>query len=151
MKKVRKGIFETNSSSVHTISVDPSRLEESRLQIGKDGMIVVPLMEFGRNTALYSTQLEKLSYLVTQCYCLNGYTLNNIADNYHFRNVEEAIVDYTDALGITPVVFPEIDDWSIIDHQSIPEYDLNLVNEYDEKSIQEFVFNKYIRLYTTSD
>ena len=38
-----------------------------------------------------------------------------------------------------------------INHQEQPEYEMNLVNEYDPDSINSFIFNKYIKLKTESD
>ena len=145
-RTIRMNVFETNSSSVHSISVCPDGMEESKLPTDRDGYVLVRYGQFGRNSELYCTQEEKLSYLVTQCYYLGGWEYKMNEDNYHFRNVVEAIRDYTGCEGIRIVGGePEID------HQMMPEYEIRFVNEYDPKSIQEFVFNKYIRLKTDCD
>ena len=137
----RKMVFETNSSAVHSLTIAKEGMEKSKLPVDADGYIPVEYGEFGKD-GVFSTQQDKLSYLVTQCHYLGGWELNiNREDNYHFRNVEDAIIDYTGAKGIK-IVGGEPD----IDHQEQPEYELNLVNEWDKSSIQEFVFNKYISL-----
>ena len=151
MKRViRKGIYETNSSSVHTIVISSDGMEPSKLPVDKDGYITVRYGEFGKDGTVYSSQEDKLSYLVTQCYYLGGWEYDvNRDNNYHFKNIEDAIIDYTGAKGIR-IVGGEPD----IDHQTVNQidYDLHLIhNEYDEKEIQSFVFNKYISLLCDCD
>ncbi len=142
----RDNIFETNSSSVHSISISKNGMEPSNLPVDKDGYIPVKYGAFGKDTETYNEQIDKLSYLVTQCYYLGGEYRVDLADNYHFRNIENAICEYTGAKGIKIVGGePEID------HQSMPEYELNLVDEYIPSSIQSFVFNRYISLQTGCD
>ena len=139
---VRNKTFETNSSSVHTLVISAEGLEPSNLPINKEGYIEATYGKFGKDGEIYDGQANKLSYLLTQCYYLGGweYQLDR-ESNYHFRYVEEAICDYTGAKGILIVGGePEID------HQSHPEYELRFVNEWYKKSIQNFVFNKYIAL-----
>ena len=152
MKRViRKGIYETNSSSVHTIVISSDGMEPSKLPVDKDGYITVRYGEFGKDGTVYSSQEDKLSYLVTQCYYLGGWEYDvNRDNNYHFKNIEDAIVDYTGARGIR-IVGGEPD----IDHQTLADMgysELYLIhNEYDEKEIQSFVFNKYISLLCDCD
>ena len=151
MKRViRKSVWESNSSSVHSLQISSDGMEPSKLPVDKDGYITVEYGEFGKDGTVYSTQEDKLSYLVTQCYYLGGWDYDvNRDNNYHFRNVEDAIIDYTGAKGIKIVGGePEID------HQTVSsmEYELHLIqNEYDEKEIQSFVFNKYISLLCDCD
>lgn len=151
MKRViRKGIYETNSSSVHTIVISSDGMESSRLPVDKDGYITVKYGEFGKDGIVYSSQEDKLSYLVTQCYYLGGWDYDvNRNNNYHFEHVEDAIIDYTGAKGIKIIGgVPEID------HQTVSQmdYGMHLIqNEYDEKEIQSFVFNKYISLLCDCD
>lgn len=144
---IRHDTFETNSSSVHSLIIAKEGLESSNLPINNEGYIEAEYGEFGKDGEIYDSQSDKLSYLLTQCYYLGGweYQLHR-ETNYHFRCVEDAICDYTGAKGIL-IVGGEPD----IDHQSHPEYELRFVNEYDEKSIQNFVFNKYIALLCDCD
>ena len=151
MKRViRKEIYESASSSVHSLVISSDGMEPSKLPVDKDGYITVRYGEFGKDGTVYSSQEDKLSYLVTQCYYLGGWEYDvNRDNNYHFKNIEDAIIDYTDAKGIR-IIGGEPD----IDHQTIDlmDYELNLIqNEYDEKEIQSFVFNKYISLLCDCD
>ena len=65
MRSIRKNIFETNSSSVHTLTFKSDGLEKSHLPVNKSGYTLAYYGEFGREDAYYFTQEEKLSYLVT--------------------------------------------------------------------------------------
>lgn len=144
---LRKKVFETNSSSVHSLVISEEGMEESNLPIDEDGYVIAEYGSFGKDGTIYSSQSDKLSYLLTQCYYLGGweYQLRD-TNNYHFKHIEEAICDYTGAKGIKIVAGdPEID------HQEHPEYELKFVNEWDKKSIQNFVFNKYISLLCDCD
>ena len=138
-KALRKIVFETNSSSVHSIVISKDGLEPDHLPKDDDGYI---LAKFGQYncSGVYTSQSDKLNYLITQCFYLNRWN-KNLEDDYHFKYIEKAVCDYSNAKGIKIIGGePEID------HQSLPEYELNFVNEYDEDSVQNFIFNKYITL-----
>ena len=69
MKQIRRGTFETNSSSMHSLVIENERsigkLEESKLKLNKKGEIRVHLGEYGWGPEFLKTQQEKLNYLVT--------------------------------------------------------------------------------------
>ena len=69
MKQIRKGAFETNSSSMHSLVIENDKsigkLEKSDLKLNKEGEIKVQLGEYGCFLAFLKTQQEKLNYLVT--------------------------------------------------------------------------------------
>lgn len=145
----RRYVFETNSSSVHTITIDSSGLEKSKLPLGKDHKVVAHFGNFGKDYCVYREQSQKLSYLVSQLYYCCGYSSDTIEDSYAFKNIEEALIEYIprcEGLRITRVPEPEID------HQSVweSEYD-GPVNLYSKKSIINFIFNKYVSLTTDHD
>ena len=145
MKTERYKMFETNSSSVHSLTIDSSGMEPSNLPV-KNGYVVVPFGEFDKSGD-YTSHIDKLSYLVTQCYYLCGLDIPDRDNCYHFRQIEDAVCDYCD--GVKGIKIKGGNPY--IDHQSLPEYELNLVNEWDESSVQSFVFNKYITLTCSCD
>lgn len=148
MKKIRKEVFETNSSSVHSLVISKDGLEKSNLKLNKEGKIEITFGSFGKAFNIYSSQYDKLSYLITLLYYIsNGFNYESIYDNYEFKLVEEAICEYTGAKGIkiNPKNEPEID------HQSQPYYGIEIVNVYNKDEIINFVFNKYISLKTDCD
>lgn len=146
MKKIRNKVFETNSSSVHSISIDKSGLEKNSFKLDKNGYIHIDYGSFDKCYELFETQYKKLSYLITCCYYIASNS-DSVIDTYEFRLIQDAIKKYTNCNGII------IDNKNepYIDHQSIPYDGIKLINVYDEDAIINFVFNKYIRLQTTSD
>lgn len=156
MKKVkRNNIWETNSSSQHSLVVDKSGLEESNLPINKDGYIVAHYGDFGREKEIYSDQESKLSYLLSQCYYLSRLPeedkfgkIDDAVSDYYYESIVEAVLNYDNRAKGIEIIGPEPE----IDHQSIPYGgDMNLVNYWDEEDVQQFIFNKYISLKTDSD
>lgn len=142
MKQCRNNIFETNSSSVHAISISKDGLEPSRLKKNKNNEIVVELGAFDCRGKLI-TQNEKLSYLMTCMY----YVYPDISDKnsrvYPYEGIKKVICKYAKA---DDIILTNIDD-AYIDHQSAP-YDRDdlIINIYDEDSIIDFIFNKYITI-----
>ena len=72
MKQVRNGVFETNSSSVHAISIDSSGREPSQFRLNEQGKIEISFGSFGRESRTYYSQYNKLSYLMTCLYYIAG-------------------------------------------------------------------------------
>lgn len=147
-KQIRNNVFETNSSSVHSISISGKGLRKNKMKIYPDGKIHVELNEFGKDLNFYSTQKMKLSYLCTLCWYENGMTVDDIEDCYHFQCLEEMIREYTGADGILITSEKKAG----IDHQSVPEWGGNdVVNLNDKDDMKQFVFNSYISLKTDCD
>lgn len=147
MRQVRNKIFETNSSSVHSLQIDGSGIEPSKLKIDKDGYINVEFGSFGKEYRIYSSQYEKLQYLITCLYYLHN-SVEEIYDSYEFERICNAVCAYTGALGIKIV---DDESRAYIDHQSIPYESIEIINTYDYDEIKNFIFNKYISLKTDCD
>lgn len=114
MKKIRKNVFETNSSSTHSISIargDNSYLTEIPSP-KKDGKIYINSGEYGWEVCVYHNVQDKLSYAAT-------YALN-YAD-HHLDTLTEVIKEFT---GAEEVIYDngiKSDNWGdhgYIDHQS---------------------------------
>ena len=161
MKRVvRKNVWETNSSSVHSLSVSKKGLEKSELEPSKDGYIHVTMQYFGRELNYYYSQMDKLCYLLVCCCYMAGcvHDINNVNtlyEDYHFQAIQEAVRHYIEQWGRHDVLGIKVDHLELaeLDHQSIPEYgefpiDVNIWNE---ESIQDFIFNSYISLKTDCD
>lgn len=148
MKRViRDCVFETNSSSIHSLYIK-GKLGKNKLKM-KNGYIMADFGEFGKEDKIYLSQNAKLSYLLTELYYINHYECKNIEDMYQFRYIEEAIMDYdNNVLGIKIIGKKE----PAIDHQSQPEYnESKFVNYWDKNSIQNFIFNNNIGIQTGCD
>lgn len=162
--KIRPGTFETASSAIHSMIVDPDGdgMEKSKLKPDKKtGKVKVPITYLGREQTRYTTQLEKLSFLLTCLWCigdLRSYRTDDydesssMYDDYRFKIINNAVKDYCGMeLSISiPRKPTEIG----ADHQIYNELDygeLPYINLYDEKAIQKFIFDKYIVVETGSD
>ncbi len=146
-RQVRNNLFETNSSSVHTLVISNDGREPSNFKLNKEGKIEVDFGEFGKDLCLYTSQYDKLSYLMTCLYYLSGYDIDDIYENWEFENIENAICEYTGAKGIK--ILGKVEPY--IDHQSIPDYDIEIINAYDKDAVINFVFNKNVSLKTDCD
>ena len=156
-KTIRHGMFETNSSSVHSLIISKEGMSPSGLRIEKTtDMIRVPLKWWGKGECVYDSQLDKLSYICTRAWCGGGEDYDLIGHNdeygYALGSIEEAICEYTGASGIE-LYIPD----GVVpgfDHQTYPEYsdDMNgFCDIYNNSSIQNFVFNRYISFETYCD
>lgn len=161
--KIRRGVFETNSSSVHSLAISKDGMEKPNLRIRRkkiDGkfyrFLYVPLGTFGKNHQLFTDQEEKLSYLVTIAYLTNGgRDLEHMEESYAYKDMEEEIVKYCNEAGYNVEGFyvdPKTEKYADIDHQTICDY-YGIDDFYHIMGVNfvDFVFNKYISLETDCD
>lgn len=166
---IRDSIFETNSSSVHSLVFLNQKLSKpnfKELRINKNGIIKIPLGYFGKNHKIYSSQKEKISYILTSLWCYFGEDIKRFTDkdhNWYWRDIKDAIIFYINKFSpsilctdIVPV-YPKknkdyYEGWVGFDHQTYPDYlDDCLVDLYNPEKVIEFIFNKNIALETNSD
>lgn len=148
MIQIRRGVFETNNSSTHSITVFSKKLSPTTLDVHDDGYIHVELGEFGWEVTTYYSQNERLSYLLTMLYELIGrnipYSYNheqNVMDymieSDDFARIVESVCSYADADGIV------IDNtYGYIDHQSSTD-EYSTIDDFLSDcgcTIAEFVF-----------
>ena len=155
MIKIRKGVFETNSSSVHTLVLSKNGMEPNKMKVRKrkkeDGTfgkyIIGSLGSFDKDTRDYTTQEEKLSYLLTICYLTDGREdLDWMRESWEFCELENMIKEYCNVDGL--LIDKKTEELAYIDHQSRYNYDSLSDFQMDYK---EFIFNSYISLHTTCD
>ena len=158
MKKVRTSLFETNSSSVHTITIDKRGMEKPSLDIRRrkkdDGtfgkFIIGKLGTFGKDFRDYKTQDEKLSYLLTICYLTDGHlNLEDMTDSWAFKDLEREICEYCKCDGIK--IDPKTEGLAYIDHQTMNDYSYMDDFRYSHMDYVDFVFNSYVSLHTDCD
>lgn len=148
LRALRKHVFETNSSAVHTLVISKEGLETSNLPVDEDGYIVTDFGSFGKYDMGITAfdQATKLSYIATECYYLNGWD-KNIEKYYGWQYVCEAICKFTGAKGVRLLKKTEPE----LNHQEMPEYNLHFCNVYDEDSIINFIFNKHVGIEMSHD
>jgi len=167
MKRViRNNTFETNSSSVHTLVYLNQKLSKSKLKINANGIIEIPLKYFGKNFKEYSSQEDKLSYVMTAFWCYFGEDISMFeGDEWktsYWEDVKDALIEYInknktskrECVDIVPYLLydPDYDHDAGFDHQTYPT-DLSdcIVDLYRPHAVVEFVFNKDIVLQTDCD
>lgn len=160
---IRNSVFETNSSSVHSLVFLNQKLSKPNfreLRINKDGVIKIPLGYFGRDHKIYSSQKEKFSYILTFLWCYFGEDIEWFVDkdhNYYWQDIKDEIIFYINKFSpdvLCTDIIPVYPKEGLVgfDHQTYPDYlDDCLVNLYDPKKVIEFIFNKNIALETNSD
>lgn len=156
MRQVRNNVFETNSSSTHSISISRrGSLEKSNLMIEYDGYIHTHLGEYGWEVRNYYTQADRLLYLVTMAweksdYC-NEDDLRSAIDRFmetpEFREISDKVGKYAECSG----VLLEYED-GYIDHQSHEDYgSLNDFLGQNEIDLVEFIFRSGVIVHTDND
>lgn len=146
---IRKGCWESNSSSVHTITISKAGLEKNRMRL-YDGMIHIHCRAYDKEPEILETQKEKLTYIVSWVvYKHGGYGWKTLDEDrermYEIGYIEDALHEYDES--ILGIVIHDADK-AYIDHQSSDDCEVNL---YSNVSIRNFVFNKYIALSIYSD
>ena len=137
MKQIRKGTFETNSSSVHSLVIENEEkigeLEKSQLKLNKKGEIEVQLGEYDWGLNFLKTQQEKLNYLVTLIAGSKGIdNINDLEDDPEFEYLKKQLLKYTNAKNIKVYGF-ENDNY-YIDHQS-QKYLSEFLNSYNTETV----------------
>jgi len=144
---IRKGVFETNSSSMHSLAViGADRMNQLNFHTTNiDGVkkISVQSDEYGWSGDDLITPLEKLSYIATLIQYKDS--SNEIPNSKYFQWLSEMVKDYT-GYGLTYIPYLEGDKWNAdgyVNHQSTDTLDSEWsTNEEDFKSnMKDIVFN----------
>lgn len=138
-RTTRRGVFETNSSSTHSITYDPARrIENTRGKFGNltGKKLSLSLGYYGWEQCRYTTEIEKAEYAATWA--------RNYGNAIHEHMLKEVIVEET---GATHIEFTE-EDRSGIDHQSI-----NVMEPYfsSKQILKAFIFSESYVLITDND
>lgn len=128
MMQIRHGVFETNSSSTHSISISKSAKMLDSLPTDANGIVIVRSNEFGWEEETYNDAETKASYCLT--YCKNY-------DPSKLDMLTRVIMSQTGARVIAYVGESD-NDWGYIDHQSS---DVCAMAFEDEENLRMFIFN----------
>ena len=169
-RQIRRGVFETNSSSVHSITITKDTIDANVMGFNDDDLIEVDAGEFGWGVERHRDQYTKLSYLVVMALETEGSECETVEQFYEtegFQKINSEIASYCACKGVTvPGLKIEkhpyknskgVEDFYIehdgyIDHQSCENYG-SLQEFLDDKgvSIVEFVFNPALILKISND
>lgn len=156
--KIRKGVFETNSSSVHSICISG----DDRYEIETpdyEGTAIVEGGEYGWGYETLHGMSEKLSYVFTSIQYYDHDLERNIIDPDRvmesplFQKLAKVVKDYT-GLTLMPRLFnDQYSPMGYIDHQSI-----DLMDEYwkapeimFDGMMRELLFNHKIYIEIDND
>jgi hypothetical protein len=140
MKTIRQGVFETNSSSTHSISINIDTELYDSITPDSDGVITLSGGQFGWEWEKYNDALTKANYCAVDC-CM---------DDIKFQMLREVIMEHTGAKNVILNVSHNYDDdnWSYIDHQSVGTAHPAFVSQ---DQLKNFIFGKKSYLFTGND
>ena len=155
----RNSVFETNSSSVHSLTIDSNGRRPNKIKM-KDGYLQTKFGVFGCD-GRFTTQQEKLSYLATAIWYITGHwdsDLTDMYESYSWGLLEDAVKEYLpECKGVRVVWNNKIDLYDdekapYIDHQSVPNYDSDcIIDLYDKDAVIDFIWNDYVGLKCSRD
>lgn len=154
MKSIRSNVFETNSSSSHSLTCAKEVLSPTELipkKYAREGKLPITLKNYGWEYYRYYCFMNKVAYLATQLF--NGQD----AEYVKAYNVRQSINTGTDGLSILhkavynltgcEVYYPQESDFSI-DHESVGNgTELCL----DIKKLEDFLLNEASYFETGND
>lgn len=134
---IRKSVFETNSSSTHSIGLDSGDFKISDKPFDIGGILNIYPGEFGWEEEKYNDIWTKASYALTWAIESPKYTTM-------LREVIEKVTKCK--VNFIPISPP--DDWGYIDHQS---FDVCTQVFKNKKTLTNFLFNPKSVLRTDND
>ena len=128
MKVIRKSVFETNSSSAHTLCLTTDCRAKLDLNI-KDDVLTVELGGYGQEQRRFTTPQEKLNYIFTLAF--NWYNDEYFDDEkgldealqkiYKIPAYEMFVIWLLDTLNLKQVKYRLSEGSTYVDHQSCYE------------------------------
>lgn len=152
-QQIRHNVFETNSSSTHSISIAPGNEEllmDTSLKPDENGNVILQGGEFGWDYDSYYDAQSKASYMAIYASCWSGDKKEEFIEK-----LKRVIIEQTGAKDVLFNFTEEYDskdgkNWSYIDHQSVDSEDYHWVFD-DEETLRQFIFNRNSVLTTDND
>lgn len=140
-KQVRQNVFETNSSSSHSISIEPSSdgLYDTIIP-DEEGNVILCGGEFGWEIEEYTDALTKANYCA----------VDQLNDDSKIEMLKEVIKEQT---GCNDVIINFSDEWNKANYSYIDHASRGTTNEafYSKEDLRNFIFSKNSILYTDND
>jgi len=135
MKQKRQNVFETNSSSTHSISIatETNGVLMDTIAVNSEGIVEIECGEFGWEIETFNYVTDRLAYAATYA--------KNYASDEEMEMFKDVIRNQTGANDITFINvsnYGSHQDFGYIDHQSI-----DVVQEAftDKETLRQFIFN----------
>lgn len=151
MKVIRNGVFETNSSSMHSLAIMNSNNYNSEHNYSSNKVLCVYPAEYSWGYERLTEPDEKLSYLFALAASSNGLIWLDgedieVIDKFFALPEVKKVYDVMSEIGITInfIIDKNSDHYfGYVDHQSIETVDVFL----GDISIKDFIFNeKYMAI-----
>lgn len=151
MKQIRQNVWETNSSSTHSVSVAETLTEDMMDTItpNEEGVVVLTGGEWGWEINDYYDAETKANYMLVYLMARGGDRLAEMS-----QMLKDVIMEQT---GCTDVDFQAsglgwrgMPDFGYIDHQSIEDDDYHFIFE-DKEILRRFIFSRESWLHTDND
>ncbi len=144
MKKIRKGIFETNSSSTHTLVISTGDI------MNIESPLVFRFGEFGWEFEEYSCPADRASYLWTYfVYNYYDYDKKSYEKVYEWRDKLKNVLE---SEGIEcEFEDPETNDTGYIDHGSELQGLFEDMIDNDHDKLMRYLFGAESTIYTGND
>ena len=174
MRQIRNSVFETNSSSTHSVSVSYKNSNyysrnclEDHIDYS-DNRVHVNFGEFGWEMASYYSPYKKLQYIVTMLVETEGRNILSVDDLFEtegFKLINDAVAYYCNCNGIyiddeMKMKYYEwdgkkhfyLDHEGYIDHQSHEDYKCvqDFLDDYGV-DVEKFIFDDGVCVITDND
>lgn len=136
MKHIRHSVFETNSSSTHSITIGSSTELNELPSVDEHGVVHVQYGEYGWEYETYRDVQSRMSYAATWA--------REYGKQEHTKMLVDVIKKYTHCKAVK---FDDCD-YYYIDHQSS---DVAEEAFKDEETLARFLFNKDSSFHTDND
>ena len=173
MKQIRRNVFETNSSSTHSVSISSnnSKYYDSislNAFIDYDNKVHIRFGEFGWEIEDYNSPYDKLQYIITMLVETEGNNVSCVEDLFEtdgFKLISDAVADYCHCDGIWIDSDMKMDSYTwdgkthhyiehdgYIDHQSCGDYSSvqDFLDDYG-LGITQFIFDSGVIVHTDND
>lgn len=151
MKTIRRSVFETNSSSTHSISI----IGKDNYQYPKQNTIHCEFGEYGWGYDKLNTVYEKLSYVLTMIQYKIGTSenLEEVQESLYYQWLSEMIKEHTGSTLEVSITGDKYYDIGYIDHQStdtLDEYWSDIEEEF-KSNMREIIFNDKYQIVIDND
>lgn len=168
---IRRGVFETNSSSSHSLCISgKSDSITKHLPTNSDNIVMISPDEFGWSGPTLCSPADKLSYIITMVFeqysdeeDFRIYTgkskwsfkinSNKIMETTEFKEIEKCIIENTDYAGLQLEYDAYDTDYAYIDHQSFSDDYESYKDflDYYGITLADFLFNGKYQMIITND
>lgn len=118
----REWVFETNSSSSHSVTIGESGIDVEL--VPQDGTIYVHFWDYGREVESYRNIYERISYVATYLFWAEGVWVEDVVDgqyvgsSYNVLSFEKLLMDRSGATEVRYDIGSSGYEFWYIDHQS---------------------------------